>query len=281
MLLACQKCHRQYDVGSHPEGSLVRCLCGNLCRVAKQRARQVAMLHCSNCGGRLNDIGKGCEYCSSEVKLADRGLGPACPECFITTFAKAQHCHGCGVRIEPQTVLRAVSETSCPRCEHDLSEFESKELRYYSCTGCGGVWLQEELFQDIAERKDNTLASLMKSEVPVGQSIEDSVRYLPCPLCAQLMNRRNFADCSGVILDWCRGHGWWFDTYELERVIAFLQSGGMERSRNLTHERRMQDLRRQEHRVSQASLPVARYDPLPTGGTVMLRGLMALIRQFF
>ena len=70
------------------------------------------------------------------------------------------------------------------------------------------------------------------------------MRYLPCPVCGELMSRRNFADVSGVILDWCRGHGWWFDAHELERVIRFLEGGGMEQARRHQHERRKGELER-------------------------------------
>ena len=41
---------------------------------------------------------------------------------------------------------------------------------------------------------------------------------MPCPECGQLMNRKNFANTSGVIVDVCRAHGIWFDDREVERV---------------------------------------------------------------
>ena len=45
------------------------------------------------------------------------------------------------------------------------------------------------------------------------------------------MNRKNFAGCSGVIIDSCKGHGFWFDCQELEKVIAFVKAGGLDKSR--------------------------------------------------
>ncbi len=45
------------------------------------------------------------------------------------------------------------------------------------------------------------------------------------------MHRVNFADYSGVIVDLCKKHGTWFDRDELTRIVEFLRSGGMERSR--------------------------------------------------
>jgi Zn-finger nucleic acid-binding protein len=57
------------------------------------------------------------------------------------------------------------------------------------------------------------------------------VRYVPCPECAQLMNRINFARCSGVIVDVCKGHGTWFDPDELTEIVEFIRAGGLEASR--------------------------------------------------
>jgi Zn-finger nucleic acid-binding protein len=45
------------------------------------------------------------------------------------------------------------------------------------------------------------------------------------------MNRINFARCSGVIVDICKGHGTWFDRDELSGIVQFIRSGGLEISR--------------------------------------------------
>ena len=45
------------------------------------------------------------------------------------------------------------------------------------------------------------------------------------------MNRINFARCSGVIVDICKGHGTWFDRDELSRIVEFIRGGGLEASR--------------------------------------------------
>ena len=45
------------------------------------------------------------------------------------------------------------------------------------------------------------------------------------------MNRMNFARCSGVIVDVCRGHGVWFDRDELRGIIEFIRAGGLDLSR--------------------------------------------------
>ena len=52
-----------------------------------------------------------------------------------------------------------------------------------------------------------------------------------------MMTRKNFAKISGVIIDWCRDHGYWFDASEIERVLAFLSGGGLDKARPLEAER--------------------------------------------
>jgi len=57
------------------------------------------------------------------------------------------------------------------------------------------------------------------------------ISYAPCPQCGQLMNRVNFARCSGVVVDVCRGHGTWFDRDELREIVEFIRAGGLELAR--------------------------------------------------
>jgi hypothetical protein len=45
------------------------------------------------------------------------------------------------------------------------------------------------------------------------------------------MNRTNYGRISGVVLDVCKDHGLWFDQDELRQVLAFIDGGGLEKSR--------------------------------------------------
>ena len=40
------------------------------------------------------------------------------------------------------------------------------------------------------------------------------------------MNRVNFAHCSGVVIDICKGHGTWFDRDELSKIVDFIPPAG-------------------------------------------------------
>jgi Zn-finger nucleic acid-binding protein len=60
--------------------------------------------------------------------------------------------------------------------------------------------------------------------LPVSRSPRE---YIPCPDCRQLMNRKNFGNISGVLVDICKPHGFWFDAGELGRIVKFVMRGGL------------------------------------------------------
>jgi Zn-finger nucleic acid-binding protein len=104
------------------------------------------------------------------------------------------------------------------------------------CEHCSGLWLEVAAFERICTNREEQSAVLGGASVAPGSqlqpnSISEKVRYVPCPQCGQLMNRINFARCSGVIVDVCKGHGTWFDVSELREIIEFIRGGGLELSR--------------------------------------------------
>jgi Zn-finger nucleic acid-binding protein len=101
------------------------------------------------------------------------------------------------------------------------------------CHRCGGLWLPLHLFERITadrEARGEVLGALPGAAAK-GEVFEAAVRYRPCPQCGNLMNRTNYGRISGVILDACKQHGLWFDQDELRRVLAFIEAGGLDRSR--------------------------------------------------
>jgi Zn-finger nucleic acid-binding protein len=102
------------------------------------------------------------------------------------------------------------------------------------CGTCFGLWLDVPSFEKICADREQQAAVLgTASHAPEGNVRTGSrVQYVPCPECSQLMNRINFAHCSGVILDLCKKHGIWFDRDELSRIVEFIRAGGLEASRS-------------------------------------------------
>ena len=101
------------------------------------------------------------------------------------------------------------------------------------CEQCLGLWLDVPSFEKIcADREQQSAVLGAASHAPnSGVNQISKVNYVPCPECALLMNRVNFARCSGVIVDICKQHGTWFDRDELSRIVEFIHGGGLNASR--------------------------------------------------
>ena len=104
------------------------------------------------------------------------------------------------------------------------------------CMDCGGLWVEVAAFERICADREQQSAVLGTASPAPGHQIDlnsdkNPISYAPCPQCNQLMNRINFARCSGVIVDVCRGHGTWFDQDELSEIVQFIRSGGLEQAR--------------------------------------------------
>ena len=245
MLIACEDCHRQYDVGDFKPGARVRCVCGKLCEVPKVTSRQVQMLHCSNCGGALEENQGACSFCDSVVDRRGRASVDVCPECMRTLAEKAKFCNNCGVDIDPESVVRAVSDRGCPRCEQNLVLSTSDENSFYQCTGCAGLWLDRDHFEAFLAKHEEDAARPTSprpgvaptSVFPVYSYQElhrresDPQVDLRCPRCRRVMARKRFAHYSAIYIDECFAHGFWIDDGEIQEILELVAVGGLEESR--------------------------------------------------
>ena len=96
------------------------------------------------------------------------------------------------------------------------------------------------------------------------------------------MNRINFARCSGVIVDVCKGHGTWFDRDELRAIVEFVRGGGLELSRErekseIKYER--EQLRAEQYAAANRMNRIGFYadDEERVGGLTAARGLLKLL----
>ena len=139
------------------------------------------------------------------------------------------HCGAAGAR-EAET---AAAGKNCPRCRQEFHTVTIGSSTVLECGKCSGLWLETPTFEKICNDREQQSAVLGAASLAQGGSpvTLEKVNYVPCPVCSQLMNRANFARCSGVIIDLCKKHGIWFDRDELSRIIQFISSGGLDVSR--------------------------------------------------
>ena len=180
-------------------------------------------INCPMCGAATSTDAPQCQYC--EARLATI----ACPSCFAMMFVGSRHCPKCGAEAERHERLDS-SEKHCPRCNRSLRSVSLRDSEVLECEKCMGLWVDPSTFERICADREQQSAVLGKASMQQ-PDLTAKVNYIPCPVCAQLMNRINFARCSGVIVDLCKKHGIWFDRDELSRIVEFIRSGGLERSR--------------------------------------------------
>lgn len=183
-----------------------------------------ATLRCPSCGASVAPEATECGHCSVSLHPV------RCPWCFDWTFTEARDCRRCGSTARAET-----AKTTCPSCREPLSARGLGGTTLSGCVGCGGVWADPASFRAICDDRATQAAYLGDGSVlpaPKPSDPQDSpIMYRPCAVCAELMNRFNFADCSGVILDACKPHGVWFDADELRRIVAFIRGGGLDVAR--------------------------------------------------
>ena len=287
LLVACGFCRRQYDVSGMKTGEHVRCRCSAMVTVPSVRPHEARVLHCSGCGGKLRDASRRCDYCGAEITMKDRNLGPACPECFARLPGGARFCCECGIEIAPEALRTIRAGARCPRCKGELLQHEIAKLEYTECAGCGGIWLDPGSFEHVVETKEAQALPFLKDFVgdwKKGAGPLEPVRYLACPTCRQMMNRKNFSG-SGIIIDYCKGHGFWFDVHELEKIVSFVRSGGLEAARKReveTLNRKLQDARSRTSNAPLGGWSHTGTDPWGEPDWIgVLGAVIRIIAQFF
>jgi Zn-finger nucleic acid-binding protein len=211
-------------------------------------------LSCPRCGAPASPDAVRCTHCGTALALH------ACPACFARIFQGAKHCSYCGAeasRVEPAGPRPA---RACPRCRQPLAAIQVGPATLDECRRCGGVWAEVAAFEAIVKDSEAQAVVLGAAGPAPGAAPAGAPQgYVPCPVCARLMNRLNFARCSGVLVDVCKGHGTWLDRDELRQIVAFVGAGGLERAR--AKEREDLDLARRRLRPSRParwSRPAAR-----------------------
>jgi Zn-finger nucleic acid-binding protein len=266
-LVACPDCKLQYDTSKRPADSRFRCGCGKLLTVPKPRVHDASVVRCSSCGAPRQQKGESCGFCGADFTLHERDLHTICPGCFARIGDRARFCHYCGLRITPQGKAGDNTNYGCPVCpDKKLTsrKLGGDEISVLECGKCGGLWLGHELFTLLQEKAREKEISWLDTvgrgsdKAPSPRGPHQGALYRRCLVCGKHMSRRNFKRRSGVIVDVCPSDGVWFDLGELDRVLDWIQSGGMSRARVMVERRAQQKAVNRRLRRS--------FDPLERAG---------------
>ena len=232
-----------------------------------------------------------CDHCGARLATV------ACPSCFATIFQGAKFCSHCGAAVGRRE-LESESNISCPHCDVRLESVVVGNAQLRECPKCEGIWVKNADFTEICADREQQAAVLgmpfVITDNPVSP-VDLKVRYYRCPVCKDLMNRVNFAHCSGVIVDVCRADGTWFDKDELRRIIEFIRNGGLDKARGME----IEELKRQQQQLKSmqsagaasgdslnrslthfpAALPTTKYDLVGWGISAALLALRIYLRR--
>ena len=182
-----------------------------------------------------------CGHCQAELATV------RCHGCFSLELAGGKHCAQCGATLGLEGIEGPL-DMSCPRCEQaQLLGILVGEHHVGECLRCTGLFVTHEALERMTRRHEQD-AGIRLRPLPAAVTAPETRAYLRCPQCREHMNRKNFGERSGVIVDVCATHGVWFDRDELARALEFIDAGGLsrltERDRVVTSIRRLHDTHR-------------------------------------
>jgi len=290
---SCPGCGLVYDLTSYRPGQRCRCRCGQVLLAPDQAAppKIARTIHCSACGGNLEQGRPDCPYCNALVDLTDARMTAYCGACLSMNKEGAAFCSDCGERLVASVEAPEATDQECPRCRALLRRRTLGEYKPLECPMCCGLFVAvsdlEALIVEQKKRRYGAPGELGKEPERASLAPED-VAYLKCPECGTMMNRVNYGRISGVIIDTCKTHGHWLDPGELEKIAKWVATGGLDKLRK----RDLDESRAERERLSSAANAPSGYatpvampgdDDVTGGGLVwagwrVLRVLASLFR---
>lgn len=234
LLIACSSCSRRYEAAERKIGTRFRCHCGAVLEVRQPKGHNSSVVRCSSCGGARAKGSRNCGYCGADFTLHERDLHTVCPSCFSRVSDRAKFCSHCGTALNAEMVAGEESELTCPACPGNESLLSRRlgheQVSVLECQNCTGLWLGRESFNQLKSRaaRGAVPAAGVLSGKPKAQTLrrQKGPLYRNCVRCNKMMARRQYVRGSGVIIDFCREHGIWFDADELHHVLDWIARGG-------------------------------------------------------
>ncbi len=169
-----------------------------------------------------------------------------------------------------EIAIRGNKKLLCPSCKGPLNVALSEGAEVDVCVKCQGVWVDHIDDKSFLRLEAQSLTideirRLRKIYEPLGRVEE--VKYRKCPICDDLMYRKNWGGYSGVIVDQCEQHGTWFDPGEAEKIREYVALGGIDFEKLRYHEGGLSEVN------SKLKKEVSRLDDRITGSRHLLTRL--------
>jgi Zn-finger nucleic acid-binding protein len=247
MILNCLGCHHSYDVSKYKPGQRLRCACGQILVVPDSgyRPQVVRTFHCAACGGNLEKGAKTCPFCGALVDLSAARLTVYCSACFAMSREGAKFCSGCGAPLTAKLDTPNLVDKLCPRCGVQMREREIQSHKTVECPICLGMFVEVDTFEQLIRKQEERIGEVVREGGAEKSALNAQVvTYIKCPVCKGVMNRMNYGRISGVIVDFCRRHGYWLDDGELGKIARWVATGGLKEKYELEKEEAAEAARR-------------------------------------
>jgi Zn-finger nucleic acid-binding protein len=118
---------------------------------------------------------------------------------------------------------------NCVVCQAALVAETHEGIAVDCCPEGHGMWLDEGELRaivdsEIAARTADEREAAFTGGVAAADPDPDTHEARNCPVCSQPMEKVNYDETSGVIIDTCVGDGVWLDSGELEHIEAWIES---------------------------------------------------------
>ena len=170
------------------------------------------MALCTGCGNEVPDP-HDCPICK-----AGRGMRKPVPEKEPSR--------------NPEPVALDDDRTYCPRCRDPLEQQDWEGTPTLCCPSCRGTFFPDRALESVLDKLRAAADPVDVSTVlkdfkeRFTRELPDAVLYKACPVCRQVMTRRNYGTVSGVIVDTCNEHGTWVDEAQFASLADFICRGG-------------------------------------------------------
>jgi Zn-finger nucleic acid-binding protein len=164
-------------------------------------------MNCSSCGAPLPAKSLVCPFCSTRNAVDLRGLSVS-------------------------TGKAPAAPRACPECRAGMESLNvGRRERFFieMCPRCHGLFFD---LNELHALLDDAVVPTYEIDYPLLAKVQEEspaprrAAYVPCPDCAKLMNKVQFAPRSGVVIDRCRDHGIWLEGGELRRLMEWKKAGG-------------------------------------------------------
>ena len=164
-----------------------------------------------------------------------------CKSCSAPLPANQLNCLYCGIRndldLHSRFNLNAADlphQRICPQCDLELGsyhiELDNKELlQIERCEQCFGLFFDKGEIEQLMEHSVSGFISInhnLITHINQDRFQNREIKYRKCPVCSSYMQRKNYGQRSGVIVDRCMEHGIWLDNGELIHLLEWKKAGG-------------------------------------------------------